>query len=132
MSLLFQTSLCFTMSGLKDMYLVTYNVLCCIGWAFVWVLAVQSLSINLSTNSMSVREALANVYEPVQQVLFYSQCAALLEIVHAALRLVRSPVLVTAMQVMSRIVALFALVNSTRAQSTFQHNDVARWQFFSS
>jgi len=105
------------MSGLKDIYLVTYNSLCCIGWACVWVLAVQSLSTNLSTNSLSVWEALANVYEPVHQVLFYSQCAALLEIVHAAVRLVRSPVLVTAMQVMSRIVALFALVNSTRAQN---------------
>jgi hypothetical protein len=52
-------------------------------------------------------------------VLTVVQCAALLEIVHAATGLVRSPVFVTSMQVGSRIVALHMVVNSVVAQSEF-------------
>ena len=51
------------------------------------------------------------------QVLTIVQCAAILEIVHAAVRLVRSPLFVTTMQVGSRIVALHMVVNSVQAQS---------------
>lgn len=45
------------------------------------------------------------------------QSAAILEIVHAALGLVRSPVFVTMMQVGSRIVALHMINHSPTAQS---------------
>lgn len=66
-------------------------------------------------------DALANVYfaDGLAMTLFYAQSAALLEIVHAALGLVRSPVLVTAMQVGSRLVALAAVVLSPQAQGMF-------------
>lgn len=47
------------------------------------------------------------------------QSAALLEIVHAGLGLVRSPVFVTAMQVGSRIVALHMVSSSPKAQCEF-------------
>ena len=50
-------------------------------------------------------------------VLTIVQSAAILEIVHAALGLVRSPVFVTTMQVGSRIVALHMLNVSPKAQS---------------
>jgi very-long-chain (3R)-3-hydroxyacyl-CoA dehydratase len=53
-------------------------------------------------------------------VLIVVQCAALLEIVHAALGIVRSPLFVTSMQVGSRIVALHMVVNSVVAQSEFE------------
>jgi Protein tyrosine phosphatase-like protein, PTPLA len=42
-----------------------------------------------------------------------------LEIAHALFRLVRSPVMVTAMQVMSRIVALVAIAYAPAAQGAF-------------
>jgi hypothetical protein len=52
-------------------------------------------------------------------VLTVVQTAAILEIVHAALGIVRSPVFVTTMQVGSRIVALHMVNNSGMAQSEF-------------
>ena len=68
---------------------------------------------------MHVKECLANVYAipNLAPVLTYVQCAALLEILHAAVGLVRSPVVVTAMQVSSRIFAIIAITNSTDAQT---------------
>ena len=45
-----------------------------------------------------------------------SQCMALFEIMHALIGIVKSPVLVTTMQVMSRIVALVAIYYSPNAQ----------------
>jgi len=50
-------------------------------------------------------------------VLIVVQSAALLEILHAAAGLVRSPLFVTTMQVGSRIVALHMIVNSVVAQT---------------
>jgi len=68
--------------------------------------------------------ALSSVYNAeMEPLLYYSQMAALLEIVHAFLRLVRSPVLVTAMQVSSRIVALIAIVHASSAQSKYPSKD---------
>ena len=52
--------------------------------------------------------------------LIVSQLAALLEIVHAAVGIVRSPVMVTTMQVMSRVVVLFAAVFSSTGASKYK------------
>lgn len=70
----------------------------------------------------SIGDALASVYDKetiVPDVLFYVQSAALLEIMHAAVGLVRSPVFVTTMQVGSRIAALFAIINAPTSQDQF-------------
>lgn len=107
--------------GIKDGYLILYNLGCCVGWAVVWGLAVLSVVTNITT--LGLFGALANVYNDpvygshVALALTVVQMAALLEIVHAAIKFVRSPVAVTAMQVSSRIVALFAIYFSTDAQS---------------
>ena len=103
----------------KDAYLVLYNALCCAGWALVWGIAVQSIYTGLAVENLPILEVLSNVYaaENLAFMLTVSQSAALLEIAHAMIGFVRSPVLVTAMQVMSRIVALVALVYSVEAQS---------------
>jgi very-long-chain (3R)-3-hydroxyacyl-CoA dehydratase len=102
----------------KDGYLVLYNLSCCIGWAGVWLLAVLSLIEDVP--SVGIVKALADVYDEsnLPELLALVQSAALLEIVHAGIGFVRSPVTVTAMQVMSRIVALFAIYFSPDAQST--------------
>lgn len=98
--------------GPKDIYLILYNALCCAGWGLVLKLA-------LETVVAGGTEALANVYatEGLSTFLTYAQSAALLEILHAAAGLVRSPVFVTAMQVSSRIFALVAVNASVDAQS---------------
>ncbi|MGK3733578.1 MAG: hypothetical protein ACI8RD_001832 [Bacillariaceae sp.] len=114
----------------KDMYLIVYNMSCCAGWSMILISALQSLANGIPQDG--VFESLANVYGasytmPMQvlssstialaDLLFITQSAALLEIVHAAVGLVRSPVLVTAMQVFSRIVALVAVTYSPQAKS---------------
>ncbi len=114
----------------KDIYLIVYNLSCCAGWLLILVSAVQSLLIDVPSDGL--KEALANVYSngkivlelapsvnSIGGLLFFTQSAALLEILHAAIGLVRSPVVVTAMQVMSRIVALVAVTYSPAAQSTY-------------
>lgn len=99
--------------SLKDGYLVAYNIACCAGWALVLSSTVQ----NLLHHRFSFHVALESVYDrpALASNLIYVQTAALLEIVHAALGLVRSPVLITTLQVGSRIAALFALTHSPQA-----------------
>jgi very-long-chain (3R)-3-hydroxyacyl-CoA dehydratase len=111
--------------GPKDAYLILYNSLCCAGWAMVWSLAVQSITTALTADPSfaGLLSALASVYAApsLALMLTISQSAALLEIMHAATGIVRSPVGVTAMQVASRIIALVAIVYSPAAQSTYTH-----------
>jgi hypothetical protein len=96
------------MGAMKNSYLILYNLACCAGWAAVLLLSKQA-------------ESLGAVYSApgVASMLAFVQSAAILEIVHAALGLVRSPVFVTTLQVGSRIAALFAIYNSPNAQSQF-------------
>lgn len=101
-----------------DAYLVLYNCVACGGWAIVVYLALLSLATSLQDGT-GIFDSLAQVYSypDLGTVLFYSQSMALLEIVHAAVGFVRSPVMVTSMQVMSRIVALYALVTAEACQN---------------
>jgi len=100
----------------KDGYLVLYNICCCAGWAIVLSQAVQTL-----INDGLSFESLASVYDAPElaKTLTIVQSAALLEIVHAAIGFVRSPVFITAMQVGSRIAALFAVTQSPEAAHQF-------------
>ena len=103
-----------------SIYLILYNILCCAGWATVLALGLQTVINGID----SPMDALASVYDrdtPLPSFLFYVQSAALLEIVHAGLGFVRSPLFVTTMQVGSRIAALFAIVNSPMSQGMFFH-----------
>ena len=126
--------------GLKDLYLIVYNGLCSIGWAYVLFVGVPSFFSSVASSDASIIDALkaagSSVYfatpatagfgdevaPSLATVLFYVQSAALLEIVHAALGLVRSPVFVTTMQVGSRIVALHMVSSSPKAQSEFSND----------
>eukprot|EP00584_Thalassiosira_punctigera_P004777 CAMPEP_0172527112 /NCGR_PEP_ID=MMETSP1067-20121228/1866_1 /TAXON_ID=265564 ORGANISM="Thalassiosira punctigera, Strain Tpunct2005C2" /NCGR_SAMPLE_ID=MMETSP1067 /ASSEMBLY_ACC=CAM_ASM_000444 /LENGTH=786 /DNA_ID=CAMNT_0013310779 /DNA_START=31 /DNA_END=2391 /DNA_ORIENTATION=+ len=121
--------------GPKDLYLVLYNALCCLGWAYVLALGIPSLLSSVASSDASLVEALktagAELYRATPAtagwadesspslafVLTVVQSAALLEILHAAAGLVRSPVFVTTMQVGSRIVALHMLNTSPKAQA---------------
>lgn len=107
--------------GLVNFYLILYNALCCVGWAGVWTVGVQSLFTSLSQDKLSITEALSSMYASghMAMLLSASQSIALLEIVHSAIGFVRSPVTVVFMQVMSRIVALVAIYYSKDAQSTY-------------
>jgi very-long-chain (3R)-3-hydroxyacyl-CoA dehydratase len=104
----------------KDMYLIVYNLCCCVGWSTIYAQSILSLVKGIPEDGL--KEALANMYnstENLADLLFYTQSAAVLEIVHAAVGLVRSPVIVTTMQVASRIWALLAVTYSPNAQCKF-------------
>lgn len=100
----------------KDLYLVLYNLGCCLGWAYVLSIGVQSLV----TDGVS-KSSLASIYtQPgLADALTVVQSVALMEIIHAMIGFVRSPVFITAMQVGSRIAALFAIVYSPEAGAQF-------------
>eukprot|EP00565_Helicotheca_tamesis_P005700 CAMPEP_0185725514 /NCGR_PEP_ID=MMETSP1171-20130828/1749_1 /TAXON_ID=374046 /ORGANISM="Helicotheca tamensis, Strain CCMP826" /LENGTH=756 /DNA_ID=CAMNT_0028393659 /DNA_START=70 /DNA_END=2340 /DNA_ORIENTATION=+ len=108
--------------GPKDAYLVLYNVGCCLGWSAVAALSIPSVLSSVSSGDLSsISDALAAVYgiEGLATILFWVQTAALLEIVHAAIGFVRSPVVVTFLQVSSRIAAIFAITHSPDSQVQF-------------
>jgi very-long-chain (3R)-3-hydroxyacyl-CoA dehydratase len=77
-------------SGLRTAYLALYNAACQAGWAYVLWLIVQHLAVE--------RQPASTLYAAIAAPLQIVQTAALLEVVHAALGLVRSGVATTAMQ----------------------------------
>jgi len=102
--------------GPKEIYLIFYNAACCVGWAYVLAMAVQALVKGIPEDGVS--EALAGIFglKDMENILTLVQSAALMEIIHAAIGLVRSPVVVTAMQVSSRIFALVAVKYAPTSQ----------------
>lgn len=106
--------------GPKEIYLISYNAACCAGWAIVWIAAVKALIAGIPEDGLV--DTLAKVYyaDGLELALSYAQSAAIMEIVHAVVGLVRSPAFVTAMQVSSRIVALVAVLYAPTAQGTFE------------
>ena len=74
----------------STLYLGAYNLVCAFGWAWVAVILVQSYQAGLSGSEY---------WAAVWPVISVVQSLAALEIVHSAMRLVRSPVFSTFIQV---------------------------------
>ena len=128
-------------TSIKDIYLILFNNACTTGWGMVWCIAIYGLITDVQLNIKvlsttvttsilniptlavaTISNALRSIYhsnELFASVLVMSQCMALFEILHTLIGIVKSPVLVTTMQVMSRIVALVAIYYSPNAQSTY-------------
>ena len=85
--------------GLATPYLVLYNACCLAGWCFALVAGIKTVA--AGDGALAAR--LGAVWAEVGDVVFYVQFAMALEIGHAALGLVRSPLVTTAMQVTSRL-----------------------------
>ena len=86
--------------GLAKTYLLAYNASLILGWAYVLVLAGATV----------VTSGSSAVYAAVEIPLLVAQTAACLEVVHAMTGLARSPVLVTAMQVSSRLMVVWGVL----------------------
>lgn len=98
--------------SVKTLYLVGYNVACAVGWAYVLYLTL----VKLQTHGSNKKEALwASIGEPLTIV----QSAAFLEVVHALIGLVSSPVLTVAMQVSSRLLLVWCY---SRVYVSSQHD----------
>ena len=85
--------------SLVKTYLVAYNAALVVAWACVLTRTAQTISTS----------GPAAVYAAVERPLAYAQTAALAEVAHAALGIARSPVLVTAMQVSSRLMVVWGV-----------------------
>ncbi|OVA10810.1 Protein-tyrosine phosphatase-like [Macleaya cordata] len=81
------------LSSLRRIYLTTYNWTVFVGWSHV-------LYLSLKTLKESGHE---NVYVAVERPLQLSQTAAVLEILHGLVGLVRSPITATLPQISSRL-----------------------------
>jgi len=106
----------------KDIYLVLYNSTLCLGWSLLLVRCITHLISPTIYGGDDDSLGISGIYNhagDAARILKIVQCAAVLEIVHAAVGLVRSPVFITAMQVGSRLAALFAIVYSPWAQVQF-------------
>lgn len=95
-------------------YLVAYNVASAVGWALILKLVVEA---------WLAGDSPAALYGKVGLLLQVVQSAAALEVVHALVGLVRSPVGTTALQVASRLMLVWAY--------TVPHADChAHWSLF--
>lgn len=88
------------MSAIKTAYLVLYNVACAVGWAYVLYLTL----VTLQTHDKNRKDFL---WETIKDPLTIVQTAAFMEVVHAAIGLVSSPVFTVAMQVSSRLLLVW-------------------------
>ena len=94
--------------SLAKAYLALYNLALIAGWSLVLALGASALR----TGGPST------VYAAVEFPLTIAQTAAVLEIAHAALGIARSPVLVTAMQVSSRLMVVWGVLKLAPASRT--------------
>jgi very-long-chain (3R)-3-hydroxyacyl-CoA dehydratase len=85
-------------------YLFLYNIVACAGWAYLLYLTVTSFQ-----NGLTPQEFWQVVEVPLKVV----QTLALLEVVHAVLRIVPSQVMATLMQVSSRLIVLWGIMNAS-------------------
>ncbi|KAL9962138.1 hypothetical protein ACROYT_G031216 [Oculina patagonica] len=91
------------MAALAKIYLVFYNVTLTLGWSVILVLSVQHLA-KKKTN--------IGLYDSVEKPLKIFQSAAILEVLHCAVGLVPSSVVLTAFQVASRLFLTWAIAHS--------------------
>ncbi|XP_033727517.1 very-long-chain (3R)-3-hydroxyacyl-CoA dehydratase 2-like [Pecten maximus] len=89
--------------SLSKIYLVAYNVTQILGWSAIML----ALGNHWMTN-----QSVTGVYEDVAPLLNIFQTAAILEIFHCAVGLVRSNVVLTAFQVFSRVFLTWGIAYS--------------------
>eukprot|EP00878_Enallax_costatus_P001738 GHUV01001894.1.p1 GENE.GHUV01001894.1~~GHUV01001894.1.p1 ORF type:complete len:277 (+),score=42.02 GHUV01001894.1:100-831(+) len=83
-------------------YLLAYNAALCAGWGYVLFLTYKTVLLEHGGTE--------DVWKAVEIPLKISQTAAIMEVVHAAAGIVKSPVAITAMQVASRLWCLWGVI----------------------
>ncbi|KAL8675002.1 MAG: hypothetical protein Q9168_000597 [Polycauliona sp. 1 TL-2023] len=89
-------------------YLTAYNAVCALLWLSVFGRVVVMLPIT----------GAESVYEAAGDFTKWTQTVAILEIIHSAFGLVRSPLATTTLQVASRILLVWAVVNQFPAATS--------------
>lgn len=107
--------------GLGTIYLLGYNGSLFVGWALILAKIAQHYA-----NGGAASE----VYPLIRQLLVVAQSAAVMEILHALIGLVRSPVFTTTVQVFSRILVLWGsleLGSKAVTENYFASQMIAAW-----
>lgn len=105
---------------LQTQYLVGYNLVCAVLWTAVLGRVILLVPL----------VGFGNVYGGVGEFTKWTQTLALLEIVHSASGLVRSPLLTTILQVSSRLFLIWAVVDrypSSTGSSIFYSSMLLAW-----
>ncbi|KAJ8020322.1 Very-long-chain (3R)-3-hydroxyacyl-CoA dehydratase 2 [Holothuria leucospilota] len=90
-------------SGIATAYLVLYNVVLCAGW-----LSIGAISVRHYVQTKSIE----GLYDNIELPLKVFQTAAVLEIFHCAVGIVRSSAFLTGMQVFSRVFIVWGVTHS--------------------
>ncbi|KAJ3412887.1 hypothetical protein HDV05_008751 [Chytridiales sp. JEL 0842] len=96
------------------LYLILFNSISALGWWYITAITLVNLVQNFDFShpvKSFERGFWKSSYMLVGQVVLYVQSLAALEILHAALRFVPSPLLTTTMQVFSRLTLVWFIVN---------------------
>ncbi|GLC35795.1 hypothetical protein PLESTB_000495100 [Pleodorina starrii] len=91
-------------------YLFLYNAALVLGWGYCLYLTIDTMLLNHGKTS--------DLWKVVELPLKVSQTAAIMEVIHSAIGLVRSPVAITGMQVASRLWVLWGIINLAPDQAT--------------
>ncbi|EFJ42903.1 hypothetical protein VOLCADRAFT_83422 [Volvox carteri f. nagariensis] len=91
-------------------YLFLYNTALVLGWGYCLYLTVETIFIKHGST--------ADLWKVVETPLKVSQTAAVMEVVHSAVGLVRSPVAITGMQVASRLWIVWGIINLAPGEAT--------------
>ncbi|KAJ1423934.1 tyrosine phosphatase-like protein, partial [Ochromonadaceae sp. CCMP2298] len=89
-------------------YLVVYNVACCLGWGFVLFVCAKHAHAN----------SIDQMWPELEMGLKVVQTAAVLEVVHSLVGLVKSPWVTALMQVFSRVWTLWAVMHVAPSAQT--------------
>ncbi|KAF2076712.1 hypothetical protein CYY_001969 [Polysphondylium violaceum] len=95
---------------ISTLYLVFYNFVQCIGWSYILYL----LSLHLITEKSPV-----GVWDKLGQYVILFQGAAVLEIIHSMVGLVKTPWVTTFIQVFSRVACVFLAYHVPATQNHF-------------
>jgi len=97
--------------GLSKAYLFAYNLTQFCGWAYLMYRLLPHLLLQIKSTQFIPARNPTSVYEELGDYIKLIQTAAILEIVHAILGLVRSSPMVTAMQTFGRLGCIWLPIN---------------------
>lgn len=108
------------MGSLGKVYLIAYNVIQVLGWSYLMIMLLPFLKKEFLFSPSGDTPVHAGLYDSVQLPLKIFQTAAVIEIIHAAVGLVKSNPVITGLQIFSRVFILWAILHSfVEAQRSF-------------
>ena len=103
---------------ISKLYIILYNAVMLGGWAFVYGKGLLRYGRTLASGEAASKLSGELLWEEYGEWLFLFQMLMLLDVVNSLLRIVRSPVVTTVMQIASRILVIAILKLFPQARTT--------------